>query len=856
MPIPCIDELVKASEGTITKEQAKDIVKELRKRAKAKRETDLASKAESIDKAVDEFIEQEERDNLIEKRNAWLNLKVRKDILRSVKEFDNPIDGYMALLGGLNTKSKNSRYSVDTTIKAKIEGMLGAFHNELNKAGVFDVLMDKERQAEIVHALFDKDAVVKPEVRTLANIIDSFYEKSRKEQNFYGADIGKLPEFLGSQTHNTLLMTRPLPGRLESMKLRIKLRQQYGREKMLQMVNDMAFERWKNHILPKLDADKTFLENGIEGDKEINEFLRSAFDRLTTNKEKQGASFYRGSKANDLLKFKGPSNLAKKISQHRLLHFRDGKSWLDYNQMYGNGSLQLTMLHTLEQAGRNIGLMQRLGPNYLAMHNLIKSELEEMALRGKNKKTYTPDQVRRKLKFSDAILGQLDNSLNNPVDSLGARISSSARAWESMSKLGMILISSFNDMALQAALLKDSGETFLGSYAKAFSNIFQSKDKELANSLGVFGRGSFGHMATRFTAADSPNGMFTKLMQLFFKFSGMEWYDFHQRSAAGTYLAKRLALNKGKTIEQLRPQEKLNLSLYGIEGKEWDLFRNEESLVKVRGEQEFITPDGIQTISDEKIKSYLENNDASDREIQTTKDELESRLRSYFIDQTDYANIQPSATDRAFWVRHEAGTFYGELGRFLSQFKMFPTAYVKRLLYNKIKNKDISGLVHLMVASTALGYLSMVTKDILKGIVPRTPNGDLKHDAKIFLAAMAQGGGLGIFGDFLFGEGDRFGHGIISDLVGPVLGTTQDVAKLVLQMTRLESNTGMTALQIAQNNTPFINLFATRTILNYMFLNAIAEHLSPGHTQRMVNNLRRNNDQEFILDPRTHSAGM
>ena len=36
------------------------------------------------------------------------------------------------------------------------------------------------------------------------------------------------------------------------------------------------------------------------------------------------------------------------------------------------------------------------------------------------------------------------------------------------------------------------------------------------------------------------------------------------------------------------------------------------------------------------------------------------------------------------------------------------------------------------------------------------------------LAAFAQGGGLGIYGDFLFGETSRMGAGLVSTVGGPI----------------------------------------------------------------------------------------
>ena len=65
------------------------------------------------------------------------------------------------------------------------------------------------------------------------------------------------------------------------------------------------------------------------------------------------------------------------------------------------------------------------------------------------------------------------------------------------------------------------------------------------------------------------------------------------------------------------------------------------------------------------------------------------------------------------------------------------------------------------------GYIRMTSRDLAYGDQPRIPQ-NTGDAAKIALAALAQGGGLGIFGDFLFGEANRMGASNLSSLGGPV----------------------------------------------------------------------------------------
>jgi hypothetical protein len=163
-----------------------------------------------------------------------------------------------------------------------------------------------------------------------------------------------------------------------------------------------------------------------------------------------------------------------------------------------------------------------------------------------------------------------------------------------------------------------------------------------------------------------------------------------------------------------------------------------------------------------------------------------------------------------------------------------------------MSGRDIVGLIELAATSTALGYVSILSKDLLKGLQPPIPTSD--NWWKVMFASMAQGGGLGILGDFLFSQYDRFGHSFIETVAGPSLGTLDDAVRLFTQLTHLD-NPNRTALTLAENNLPFINLWFLRTALNYTFLWALQEKISPGSTRRMVNNVEKEQNTKFLISP-------
>ena len=103
------------------------------------------------------------------------------------------------------------------------------------------------------------------------------------EANRAGAWIGKLDEYGLRQTHNPDRMMRA------------------------------GEEKWKADILPKLDLAKMFPDGQP---KNMDEWLHETFLNITTGVRD-------ASDGARMSAFKGPGNLAKKLSQERVLHFRD-----------------------------------------------------------------------------------------------------------------------------------------------------------------------------------------------------------------------------------------------------------------------------------------------------------------------------------------------------------------------------------------------------------------------------------------------------------------------------------------------------------------------------------------------------
>jgi hypothetical protein len=236
---------------------------------------------------------------------------------------------------------------------------------------------------------------------------------------------------------------------------------------------------------------------------------------------------------------------------------------------------------------------------------------------------------------------------------------------------------------------------------------------------------------------------------------------------------------------------------------------------------------------------------------------LQVKLNSYFASEIRAAMTEPGARERTLiTLGTSAGTIEGQAIRYFTQFKTFGLTFATRHIareFLRTGELDKTGLMALIVGTTTLGYVSMTAKEWVKGKNPRTVE-DLGSAAQVVGAAMVQGGGLGIYGDLLFGEYNRFGHGALATLGGPAIGTAEDFFRTLSDTKdwltgERKADPAAKITRLVVDNTPFLNLFYTRMALDHLVLFKIQEAMNPGFLRRMEQRVKQQNGQSFWLPP-------
>lgn len=735
---------------------------------------------------------------MAKKRGAMLDAQILRDAVDFIKtEFaDDPSLGLTAFLVGINSVRQGSRSSVAARQTELEQAFTGALIRDLEEANLLKAYNDGRLDKDVARALYklrqgDQDAG-KSVAGQIATIVQKHQEHARKMANDFGATIGYLPAYIARQTHDVY------------------------------KIRKVTKDEWVEYVIDRVDHKRTFKTDAMSDEQKIK-MLGNIYNDFVDGSHMHGGTTRRGN-----------SNLAKRMSQERILHFKDADSWLDYNTQFGGGSLRESIADGFAYMAQNIGLLQKMGTNPSNMFTKIKENIGKTGQR------------------PEWAFNVVTGLTRVPADATVAKVSNFVRAVQNMAKLGGAVVSALADIPLFASEVNYGGGTLLGGYAQAIKSLTTrtgADKKEIARFLGIYSNTVKGKMAARFGAADDVSSRVNKWQNTFFKLNLLNWWTHTLEEGFALGFSNRLALQAKKGFKNLDDETLRYFKLYDIDEAKWNVIR-QNTIRKADDGNIYLTPENIKNIDDKIIKNIL-GETASNADVRRFKYDLESRVREMIIDRSKYAVIQPDARTKGIQTMGtKGGTWLGEFMRFSMQFKSFPIAVLQKAAGREIHGKtgnmaSALGIAHMVIGMTIFGYMAMTAKDMLRGKTPRDP-----RNWKTFFAASLQGGALGIYGDFLFRDLSHYGGGLISTAAGPTATTVDSLAKALTSSIQGDPTKGAKELtRTIIQNIPFINLFYTRTILDYLILHQIYEQISPNYMRRMERRLERDYGQEFFLPP-------
>lgn len=762
---------------------------------------------------------------LIEKRNRLKNIVAENNLMNMVDAanvaMDSPRLGIEAAMGGINAPIEGAQRSVDKVAQGIKNRWSGALVHDLKSKGLLKKFqkMKGDMERDVARALYDLNSPepvgvdVPKDAMEIARIIKKYQDEAKARVNSAGGYIRDRSGYVVRQSHDSAKMLRNGP------------------------------DAWKAAIRDRLDFERMEVPP-----EKIDDFLESAYQAMVT-----------GVRLIDEVPpiekaFKGPGNLGKKVSASRTLDFKSADDWLAYNNEYGTSDLREAFLSSLEGAAQATALMDMFGSNPQAM-------LDRVIQRAKRQFRSEPKKANEfdggVVNLQD-LMDELTGDVNIGSTTRVARVFSAYRAVQTMAKLGGAWISSVSDIAFVAAARSYQGRNVMDAWQDAFmapvKGMSRGDQRLYADLTGVGLAGTIGEFMSRFSPQDTLSGKTSKLMQAFFKLNLLgPWTDSVKRGITMT-IARDMAIASAKSFDGLPADMQRLLRIYGIGAKEWEVVRG--AVKEGPDGKTYIMPGDI-----DGVRGGVFTGMTGPQQERFRRKVSESYF-ALLASEADFASPTAGAREKAILRRgYRPGTAAGEAIRFITQFKSFGVTGVSKVLGrsvygsgSKTVREQLSkgfganmGLINAIVGTTAMGYFIYQAKEIIKGREPR-PN-----DAKTFTAAMLQGGGLGIYGDFLFGEANRFGGGLLSTVAGPGISTAFDAVELLQRARGVATGSGEDVagdtLRLAKGNIPFANLFYIKPAMDYLIWYQLQEAMNPGYLRRMERRVKRENNQSYWMPP-------
>lgn len=849
MASPCIEDIIKAAEGKISAKDAGRILRDVSNRAKALAKKEGIPIEDAANRVAEQIAIQEELKVYVHKRAKLFSLRAYNRILTAArsgrgKNLADSLIEYMNEVANAGN-AKTNKYLARFAAVLEDARVIKEFKNGGPKFSK-DVTIERwQLTSGEPFATNNKAAQIV--AKAIRDIEKEYLASVRK----HGAWSQDAPGYTGPQTHNPELLRRA----------GYPAGKRYGKENQ-----DLSFEVWYKYITDnkeiRIDWDRTL--PGAD-DAERKNFLKTFHQSIYSGIH--GAS----TEIVDPSKQLGLGSLAEKISSERLLWFADAESQWKYNQRWGNADFNQSIINEISSFGRNLAMLQYLGPS---PENTYQNALR--TLRNDAKLLPNAQEIGRKLNRG-AMQGAYDivsgraNSTQNPF------LSTIVDTWKSITlttKGGGILFSMLGDRAFIDSGLARQGASALHRMQVQLGRIAANTPegrRQLA-SLGWMSHSFSSHLHERWANNVRPFNGIDKGVSWFFKLQGVDKVsDMHRKialSAASEHLGDMTRFDWDRLPVEMRK----HLEGYQFTKSEWEAIR--QSAFQIKHEDmswNVVAPDRMQDLPDNVVDNLLVQDGVtvSQPNRSRKKDLLESKLGAYFADVA--SEMVPTPGLREKLVMSGGGMQKGTIGRsaldLFFTFKGFGMTVAMRnaRAYGKLwaagQYKSMGMQVATLIAQTAaLGYIGWAAREALKGRTPplvTDENGELdsKQFAAVFMESLRRGGGLGIYGDYLLTSYNRDNKTFLEGVAGPVLSELDPMAALGTSTIKTitgdqePASFGLQAVRFAESNTPFINLFYSKLILDQFFLWNLKEGLSPGVFRKTEQSIGDQWRQEYYIEP-------
>jgi hypothetical protein len=735
--------------------------------------------------ASEEAARRFEAEAALKKRQAALQVSAQNQIAADVRRFakDNPGAAAEAILA---SDDRAPYFNVEFRSQAIADEHFAMMNGILEKhsRNVVGQVRDVANLHDVVREAFGEHTG-NENAKELAQAWMDTAESLRLRFNAAGGAIGKLDKWGMPQVHNMLA------------------------------VRSVSFEEWRDFIRPILDTTRMLDETGnpmTPGQLELA--LRGVYETIASDgwNDRRAGAF-------------GSSKLGNRHRDSRFLVFKDADSWLKYSERFGRplskasnaidpgAAIFDSMISHVHGMSRDIALMERLGPNPSATARWITDGLQIEAHQTKHAGTSRIKKAKASAIRFNNMYQELTGGFDVENETL-AKWAGAVRTWESAAKLGGAVISSTGDIATQYVTRRFNGlpaAKVLTDYAGSLRPSSAADRSHAARQLFIADRftrtmGAFSRLTSETMTGEIPARLSDAVMQLSYL---SKWTDDGRRLFNHQVWAA-ITDHSGQSWNTLNPRFRAMFERYGMNEGDWNTVRS--TPLEESGGAQWILHDNI------------------------SNQGLRTRLAEMVLQEGEFSTITSSLRMRAAVnARLHRGSIPGELGRTVLLFRGFPMQFFwmhgRRMLQMGGTNALKYG-ASLFITSTVLGALALQLKSVIAGKDPLDMT-----DPTFTLKASAQGGGIGIMGDFINSAVSRSGQDFWTTQMGPVAGSIDDMRRFFSFSKKdghiqiLSQHKGRALRNLIQNNLPGSSLWYTRLAFSREVLDQMQAAIDPDYYQ-------------------------
>jgi hypothetical protein len=573
-------------------------------------------------------------------------------------------------------------------------------------------------------------------VKAMAAPIKDMFESLRQQFNAAGGAIGKLENWGLPQRHDAAALI------------------------------NRGLDEWRNYIRPMLDMSK--MRHPLTGQPirvdELDQVLEDIWTSITTD----------GWATREPTRQRMGASLANQRAEHRFLVFKNSDAWSQYQRDFGGGANEwaAVMMH-LRGMASDIAAMQILGPNPSGtiewMKQFVQKEAALHSIGKPSRFSGNPKTARRRAAYTEwriqSVWDDIRGAQNQPAMQALSRGAGAIRNIVTAAKLPAAALSAIGDFGTQTmarSFAMGGASTSPVNVMKDVIKYATPEGRADAVAAGLILDASLEMMnrEARFAGTQLGKGWTAYVADRTLALTGLTAITQAQKFAFGMAFQREVAAALGKAWDDIPAPLLQSFRRYGIRDSDWE--RMQRAALHDLGS-------GVMVLRP--------------RELAARDKKLAMRYVGMIMGETEYAVPSGNHRSRSLTLGGtRPGTVPGELMRTFAQFKSFGVVFAmlhgSRIMEQVWRRdmKTLAGYAGGMAISMAFfGALSLQLKEMKEGRDPRPMN-----TPEFWTAAMMQGGGIGIYGDFLFADFNRFGNDLATTAAGPAWGPIADFGKLTL----------------------------------------------------------------------------